>query len=112
MRIWHQDLIPKLCTKHLVACWREALGAYKIITEGKRGYSNHPATKEFAECPEALYKRLKLLHKEATKRGYHFKDVPPLVKFGGQVREWQSLSEQVDRIKEKKCNCKIADGVC
>lgn len=36
MRIWHESLIPKLCRQHLLAMWREGLGAYKIITENKK----------------------------------------------------------------------------
>ena len=58
MRIWHEQLIPHLCKQHLLACWREALGAYSIITKNKRGYRNHPATQEFIDAPYALWLRL------------------------------------------------------
>ncbi|MHA2330232.1 MAG: pyrimidine dimer DNA glycosylase/endonuclease V, partial [Candidatus Hodarchaeales archaeon] len=43
MRIWDISLIEFLCDKHLLAVWREGLGAYSIITNNKKGYSKHPA---------------------------------------------------------------------
>lgn len=106
MRIWNEKLIPSLCQKHLCAMWREGLGAYKIIVEHSTcSYSKHPATLEFINCPENLWQRLELLKDEATKRGYHFKDLPKYVKFGGQVKEWQTLEEQKEILKSKKCKC-------
>lgn len=108
MRVWHIDLIPYLCSTHLVACWREALGAYSIITEGKTGYANHPQTKQYAECPEALHDVLMALKQEADKRGYHFKDVPERVEFGGTEKPWQTLEEQVEWLKTKGCKCSEA----
>lgn len=105
MRIWHPRLIPKLCTRHLVAMWREANGAYKIITEGKKGYSKHPATKEYANCPEKLHAVLTKLKSESISRGYNFKQVPVKVSFGGRQKVWQTYEEQVARLKEKGCPC-------
>lgn len=107
MRIWHEQLIPKLCSKHLVAVWREALGAYKIITENKKGYRNHPATQEFVEAPEALHARLTQIKQEADNRNYNFKTVPDKVSFGGSIKEWQSLEEQTTHLKSKLCKCNI-----
>jgi len=113
MRIWHEKIIPRLCSKHLVAVWREALGCYKIITENKKGYSNHPATIEFKDCPDKLYKRLELIRSEMLSRCYHPKDLPAKCKdTNSEPKEWQSLEEQLERLKEKRltiksCKCNI-----
>lgn len=109
MRVWHQDLIPKLCSRHLVAVHREARGAYKIITEKRTdlSYHKHPATQEFIECPEALHKRMQAVCDEADKRGYNFQRPPELVVFGGEVKEWQSLEQQIEVLKSKNCKCNI-----
>lgn len=107
MRIWHANLIPKLCRQHLLAVWRESLGAYKIITEDKQGYRNHPATQEFINCPELLHQRLQIIKAEAVKRGYNFKEVPPLVTFAGKPKEWQTLNQQIEVLKTKQCECKL-----
>jgi len=107
MRIWHESLIPKLCVKHLVAMWRESLGAYAIITQGKKGYRSHPATQEFVECPEQLHDVLVQLYLESVKRGYKFKDIPDHVAYYGSRKPWQSLNEQVVVLKAKQCSCMV-----
>jgi uncharacterized protein (TIGR02328 family) len=110
MRIWHEELIPKLCRQHLLAVWREGLGCLKIITENKAGYRNHPATQEFINAPRHLLKRLHMIRSEMLKRGYHPKEMPSYVILSARreiVKQWQSLDEQIARLKEKKCNCKI-----
>lgn len=69
--------------------WREGLGCYKIITENKTGYKNHPATQEFIGCPQELYSRLLLVRFEMLSRGYHPKVMPPIPKFlSGEVKQW------------------------
>ncbi len=149
MRIWHEDLIPKLCQKHLTGLWNEANQVYEIITcekitykgkkyrkycntcgtenntdrcdnleckkynhdkgRGKRldGYFNHPATQEFINAPEALFVRLRAIRQEMVARGYKPKELPLEVKFGGTIKEWQTLEEQIEILKNKGCNCKI-----
>lgn len=107
MRIWHSQLIPVLCRPHLLAQWREILGAYKIITENKKGYRNHPATQEFLNAPEALHERMSLIRQEMLSRGWNPKELPERVEFGGEVKEWQSLEEQTIHLRSKGCNCKI-----
>lgn len=108
MRIWHEQLIPKLCQKHLCAMWREGLGAYKILTENKKGYSNHPAVKEFAENHLELKNRLYLVRQEMLRRGYHPKPLPdaPML-YQGKVKEWQTLDEQIAILKSKGCKCNV-----
>jgi len=115
MRIWHKKLIPHLCRNHLLAVWRDSLGAYAIITQNKRGYHNHPAVKEFEYCPEILYGRLYIIRLEMIKRGYHPKEMPPIHKSSSVgitekellIKEWQTLEEQIEILGGKKCRCEV-----
>ena len=109
MRLWHAELIPKLCQKHLCAMWREGLGAYKIITENRKGYRNHPATIEFKHAPNTLYLILELVREEMIKRNYHPKEMPPrhVSKATEHIQVWQTLEEQIKILKLKGCKCNI-----
>jgi hypothetical protein len=74
MRLW--TLHPKyLDAKGLVALWREALLAQKVLRGATRGYKHHPQLFRFAQTkhpPAALAAYLRVLHDEATRRGYEF----------------------------------------
>jgi hypothetical protein len=111
MRCWHTKLIPKLCRQHLLACWRESLGMYKIITENKTqlSYWKHPQTKEYVNAPVLLWQKLLLIRREMLNRGYHPKQMPKLIKTRSKqvMHRWQTLSQQIELLKSKKCNCKI-----
>jgi len=80
---------------------------HKIITQDLKGYRNHPATKEYEDCPELLWHNLSLMRNEMLKRGWHPKELPERIEFGGQYKEWQTLEEQIDRLKEKGCECRL-----
>jgi hypothetical protein len=52
MRIW--DIPPdKLCRNHLLGEHNELHAMWNILTQGKKGYSNHPETKRWVgrTCP-------------------------------------------------------------
>jgi hypothetical protein len=106
MRIWHEDLIPYLKRQHLLAVWREALGCYKIITENKKGYRNHPAVIEFTNAKSILWERLYIIRQEMLKRGYHPKELPekPIQSEFERVVEWQSLEQQKQILFQKDSN--------
>lgn len=74
MRLW--TLHPKyLDAKGLVALWREALLAQKVLRGKTKGYRHHPQLIRFqahAKPVEALAAFLKAVHTEATRRGYSF----------------------------------------
>lgn len=112
MRIWHEKLIPHLCQKHLCGLWREGLGCIQIVLNKKKGYSNHPAVKEFQDAPLYLLDRMFKVRKEMLKRGYHPKelDVFILGAFGKKQHhhEWQTLEEQIEILKKKGCKCNIS----
>ncbi len=109
MRIW--SLHPKyLDAKGLVALWREALLALKVLQGGTRGYRNHPQLQRFREQLDpvravALY--LREVRQEALARGYRFdaEKIPdvaahpePIPVASGQVEyEWEHLLRKLAR---------------
>ena len=74
MRLW--SLHPRyLDAKGLVALWREALLAQKVLTGSTRGYRNHPQLERFRAHPapdNAITAYLHNVRDEATQRGYNF----------------------------------------
>ena len=74
MRLW--TLHPKyLDARGLVALWREALLAQKVLRGATRGYKQHPQLRRFSKLtnpPAALAGYLVAVHAEAVQRGYKF----------------------------------------
>lgn len=74
MRLW--TLHPQyLDSKGLVALWREALLAQKVLQGKTKGYKNHSQLlrfKETADPAAALATYLVAVHDEALRRGYNF----------------------------------------
>ncbi|MEN9575286.1 MAG: hypothetical protein RL514_3141 [Verrucomicrobiota bacterium] len=74
MRLW--TLHPRyLDAKGLVAAWREALLAQKVLAGGTKGYRHHPQLVRFqaqADPLAAIATFLRGLAAEATERGYRF----------------------------------------
>lgn len=74
MRLW--SLHPKyLDPQGLVALWREALLARAVLRGETRGYRHHPQLERFREqaAPlSAISAYLRVIHDEATARGYSF----------------------------------------
>lgn len=74
MRLWtvHPSYLD---SKGLVAAWREALLAQKVLGGGTRGYTRHPQLTRFRAQPDpvtAVAAFLSGLADEAERRGYHF----------------------------------------
>ena len=90
MRLW--TLHPRyLDAKGLVAAWREALLAQKVLAGGTKGYRHHPQLARFqaqADPLEAIATFLRALAEEATERGYRF-DVTKIKRrrFAGKIEE-------------------------
>lgn len=98
MRLW--TLHPKyLDTKGLVALWREALLAQRVLEGRTRGYRNHPQLLRFKECPAplaAIGSFLRNVHAEAMARGYSFDEsriVAPDCSFQIETTKGQLLFE-------------------
>jgi|SRR5579862_5894108 len=74
MRLW--TLHPRyLDAKGLVACWREALLAQKVLSGETRGYRNHPQLLRFRSADDPMSAIAAFLHEiaaEARRRGYKF----------------------------------------
>jgi hypothetical protein len=74
MRLW--SLHPQhLDAKGLVALWREALLAQKVLLGATKGYRNHPQLQRFKSHRDPLAAIAAYLHgvaREADRRGYHF----------------------------------------
>ena len=74
MRLW--SLHPSLLdAKGLVALWREALLAQKVLQGNTAGYRSHPQLLRFQQSVEplvAISTYLWAVHDEATRRGYAF----------------------------------------
>lgn len=74
MRLWslHPSLLDRAA---LVAGWREALLAQKVLAGGTLGYTHHPQLQRFRAHPgplDAVGAYLGALQQEATERGYRF----------------------------------------
>ena len=74
MRLW--TLHPRyLDAKGLVAAWREALLAQKVLQGATRGYRNHPQLTRFrrhAKPVPAVAAFLAAIEEEARRRNYQF----------------------------------------
>jgi hypothetical protein len=107
MRLW--TLHPRyLDSKGLVACWREALLAQKVLSGGTRGYRNHPQLFRFRSASDPLCAIGTFLHEialEGERRGYNF-DVRKIARprAAEQIREtrgqlqyeWAHLREKLE----------------
>lgn len=74
MRLW--SIHPKyMDTRGLVALWREGLLAQSVLKNRTRGYKNHPQLIRFKETDnpvQAIGYYLRIVYREAVKRGFNF----------------------------------------
>lgn len=70
MRIWN---VPcgELDDQHLLGEHRELHGLWVTLTQGKRGYANHPETRRWRGRLGALYRRHEAEVAEMARRGFH-----------------------------------------
>lgn len=96
MRLW--TLHPRyLDPKGLVAAWREALLAQKVLSGATRGYRNHPQLLRFRAAADPQAAIAAFLHgiaAEAGSRGYTF-DVTKIVAMTSEVRRIRETSGQL-----------------
>jgi hypothetical protein len=106
MRLW--TLHPKyLDARGLVALWREALLAQKVLSGATTGYRHHPQLLRFAgqrNPPALLAAYLTAVHEEAGRRDYRFdaskigrrRSSRKLTETRGQLLyEWQHLKRKL-----------------
>lgn len=99
MRLW--SIHPKyLDPAGLVALWREALLAQKVLAGETKGYRHHPQLDRFRDRRGAISRYLRHVYDEATDRGYAFdrlkiaahRTPPRLIVTRGQLAyEWEHL---------------------
>ena len=90
MRLW--TLHPRyLDAKGLVAAWREALLAQKVLAGATTGYTHHPQLARFRSHRrpvQAMAAFLTGIAEEAQRRGYHFDNSKiPGHKLSSQIEE-------------------------
>jgi hypothetical protein len=108
MRLW--SLHPKYLDRQgLLACWREALLAQKVLMGQTRGYRKHPQLQRFHSQPDplaAIGGYLAWLAEESERRGYHFdrskinpgRQVVKISVTRGQLSyEWVHLKQKIHR---------------
>ena len=113
MRLW--TVHPKyLDAKGLVALWREALLAQKVLQGKTRGYRHHPQLVRFAATSDpaaALATFLVAVHAEAGERGYKFNGSKiGRKRFRGRIKEtrgqlkheWRHLLRKLKRRDPKR----------
>ncbi len=109
MRIW--DIPPeKLCRNHLLGEHNELHAIWNILTQDRKGYSNHPETKRWRGKLRALFLVHEEIVKEMAARGYNHKS--PLDKrLAGGKRVQDSfvdtVERQIDILKQKGCDCDV-----
>ncbi len=74
MRLW--SIHPGyLDSKGLIALWREALLAKKVLENKTKGYKHHPQLDRFKQSPDAvdcINQYLSAVYQESLNRGYRF----------------------------------------
>lgn len=109
MRIW--DISPEnLCRNHLLGEHRELHAIWAILTQGKKGYSNHPETLRWKNRLKALYLRHEKLVEEMERRGYKHNSPLDIELATGEETQCEyvdSIEDQVKILKSKKCGCNI-----
>jgi hypothetical protein len=109
MRIW--DINPNvLCRQHLLGEHREIHAIWSIITENKKGYSNHPETKRWKGKLKALYNRHEEIVKEMKKRGYvHNNPLEKRLAIGKDKQNVyiDTIEDQMKVLNNKNCNCRF-----
>lgn len=109
MRIWDQVPPENLCRRHLLAQWREGLGLWNILTQGKRGYANHPETMRWRGHVRTFHTVLWRTRQAMLARGWSPKPLPKLgtgyagsCDSNGAVSTWD---DQLATLRAKKCGC-------
>ncbi len=107
MRIW--DIPPKkLCRKHLLGEHRELHAIWTVLTQGKKGYSQHPETLRWQGRLKALYLRHEALVIEMGQRGYNHQsqlDKRLAKGLAKQDRFVHTPKQQREILKLKGCDC-------
>jgi hypothetical protein len=107
MRIWDVPACD-LCNKHLLGEHAELHAIWNILTQDKKGYSNHPETVRWRGRLKALYLRHDEEVSEMVKRGFrHHSDLDPSLASGDarQTEVVDPVDLQERLLEQKDCGC-------
>jgi hypothetical protein len=111
VRVW--DVDPSfLCRRHLLGEHGEVHAVWSVLTQGKRGYADHPETNRWRGKLAALYKRHSLIDREMTRRGYRHKTpLDPSLATGDDTQDAfvTPPEDQMQLLSEKPCECPLAE---
>lgn len=111
MRIW--DVPPSLlCRQHLLGEHRELHGLWRILTEDRQGYAQHPETRRWRGKLAALYQRHERLAEEMARRGYrHASPLNRQQATGSAVQTHfvDPLEAQFAILRNKGCACAVPE---
>lgn len=109
MRIW--DIEPeRLCRSHLLGEHAELHALWSVLTQGKRGFSNHPETRRWRGRLKALYARHRELVAEMERRGYRHASPLDAGLATGEDRQTEFVDppeEQLRILRRKGCGCDV-----
>jgi len=109
MRVW--DIPPeKLCRNHLLGEHSELHGIWSILTQGKKGYANHPEVVRWRGKLKALYRKHEEIVDEMLRRGYqHNSPLDPRLATGAAEQDTfvDSPEEQARILRAKDCGCRV-----
>ena len=109
LRVW--DISPdKLCRPHLLGEHREIHAIWSILTQEKKGYSNHPETLRWKGKLKALYNRHEKIADEMIKRGYNHRSPLDIMLASGDSKQDKyvnSIDEQKKILRERNCECRV-----
>lgn len=100
----------RLCRKHLLAEHRELHGLWNVLTQGKRGYRNHPETRRWEGKLAALHARHETLVAEMTRRGWtHSSPLDASLATGLTVQDEyvDPPARQEEILRAKGCGCPL-----
>jgi hypothetical protein len=111
MRIW--DVSPSLlCRQHLLGEHRELHGLWRILTEERQGYAQHPETRRWRGKLAALYERHEGLAEEMARRGYRHASPLDRRQAIGPVAQndfVDPLEAQFTILRNKGCDCAVTN---
>ena len=111
MRIW--DLpFELMCRQHLLGMHRELHGMWTVLTQGRKGYRNHPETQRWIGRLPALFDVHERIVAEMVRRGWHHQSPLTECPDGQSVQTIliDSVESQLRNIRDKKCQCRY-EGV-
>jgi hypothetical protein len=100
MRIWHP--IPPLCLddRRLLGEHNELHCIWTVLTEGRKGYRNHPETKRWETHLPALARRHEMLVAEMRRRGWTGHK-SPIYMTPSQITVWPKPIEPITVMRAK-----------